>query len=118
MMWPEEGISITTPSTPHSFAFWMSSTMHRAKEKIWAQVRLDDRLHGGLVLWRGDRHPGLDPVDAGRREPLRDRSLSSGVSAIPACCSPSRRVMSWNLTRDGNPSPARDSSWWFHGLVK
>ena len=45
-------------------------------------------------------------------------SLSSGVNAIPACCSPSRRVMSWNFTRSGKCSPALASAWWFQGLVK
>ena len=34
MMCPEDGISTTTPSTPHSLALWMSSTMQRANANI------------------------------------------------------------------------------------
>ena len=119
MMCPEDGISTTTPSTPHSLALWMSSTMQRANAKISGPRPASTIDFTAASSW--GETIGIPasirstPAAASR---LAIASLSSAVNATPACCSPSRSVTSWNRTRDGNSSPARDSSRWFQGLVK
>ena len=119
MMCPDDGISITTPSTPHSSAFAMSSTMHRAKAKISAS-----RPSSTIDLTAASSWGEAIGIPASIRStpaaarPRAIASLSAGANAIPACCSPSRNDTSWNLTRLGKSSPSRTESRWFQGLVK
>src|SRR3954471_14133081 len=119
MMCPEEGISTTTPLTPALRATSMSSGMQRANAKISASRSAS--TIASTAAWSWGETIGIPasirstPASASR---LAMASLSSGANATPACCSPSRRVTSWNLTLGGNSRPRRDSSRWFQGLVK
>jgi hypothetical protein len=97
----------------------MSSTMQRANAKISASSpawTIDFTAASSCGEEIGIPASIRSTPVAARR--LAIASLSSGVNAMPACCSPSRRVMSWKRTRDGKSRLERDSSRWFQGLVK
>ena len=93
--------------------------MHRAKAKISA-LRPASTM-STTACWSCGETIGM-PASIRSTPALSRRraiaSLSSGLKATPACCSPSRSVTSWNRTFGWKSRPSRAAGSWFQGLVK
>jgi hypothetical protein len=100
-MWPEDGISMTTPDTPVALARWTSSTMHREKAKIWGPRSSWTMSEIAASLRRHDRHASLYPVDTGGGKPLGDRDLVVSVEGDTGLLFPVPQgdVVKYNLGR-------------------